>query len=354
MHEQGSFAASVLCSVARTLAAGVVARQTERDADGVSRYTSGGQDLVADTEVRFGYLAEALATDRPRLFTEQLAWLKVLCVARDVDLNVIRLNVECMIAEVEERMHGDTAERASAVLRAGIEHLDQAPTEIESYLAADQPHIDLCRRFLLAVLETREQDAIELILDAYERGVSIADLHEQVMHRVQLEVGRMWQMAEVTIAEEHYCTGIVTTITTLLRARVPRPEPNGRRVITAMPGSETHDLGLRLVTQAFELDGWVAFHLGATTPASAIIEAARDFGCDAIALSTNIILYLRQTADVIAQLRANPVTAELPIIVGGQPFNLVDDLWKLIGADGCATSSMNAPQVVGDLLDSRA
>ncbi|MFT4514962.1 MAG: methanogenic corrinoid protein MtbC1 [Planctomycetota bacterium] len=354
MHEKGSFAAAIICSSAKVLATGIVERQAARDPDSVGEYGTGAAALTMDTEVRLGYLAEALATDRVALLVEQLRWVKVLCSARGVHEAAIRANLECMVEELQARLPEPVVDRVVAMVRLAIEQVTAAPAETPSYLEADDEHVDLARQFLLAVLETREQDATRLVLEAFDSGATVFQLYEGVLHRVQKEIGRMWQMGEVTIAEEHYCTGIVTTIMTIMRSHAKPAAANGRRVITATVSNETHALGIVLVSQAFEAKGWTAISLGANTPAAAIADAARDFGCDVIALSANMVLYVRQTADLIASLRTHPATASIPILVGGQPFNVVDDLWQVVGADGYASNAMQCPAVAERLLTSRS
>jgi methanogenic corrinoid protein MtbC1 len=36
-------------------------------------------------------------------------------------------------------------------------------------------------------------------------------------------------------------------------------------------------------------------------------------------------------------------------MVGGTPFALVPDLWKVVGADGCATCATDAVRVAAEL-----
>lgn len=350
MNQDGVFAAALICASSKAYAMETVERQVRIQPEAEKEYGASLLDLVADTEVRLGYLAEALATDRPALLSEQLSWLKVLTASRGVSLRLIRTNLECMAAALRELLPAKDSKRAGEILQGALEHFDAAPTEVESYLEADAPHVDLARRFLLAVLETREADATKLILDAAVAGVPLAELHEHVLGKVQAEIGRMWQMAEVTVAEEHYCTGIVTAAATLLAARAPRAAPNGRTVLTASVGNELHDLGIRLVSQDFEMSGWKVIFLGANTPASAVTDAVRDFGCDLIALSASITLHVRRTADAIARIRAHPHSEGIPVLVGGRPFTLVEDLWEVVGADGCATDAAEASQVGGKLV----
>lgn len=353
MHEDGSFAAAVICRSARTLAAGVVARQEARNADAVGSYAKGPGDLVLDTEVRLGYLAEALATDRDELFFEQLGWLKVLCASRGLGPEVLRDNVECIAEELADRLPPRVVGRVSKLLTAALARLETCPEEVDTHLQDGLPHIALARRFLLAVLETREADAIGMLMHAVDDGISIADLSEHVVHRVQKEVGRMWQMGEVTIAEEHYGTTIVSNALALLRTRLNRRADNGRRVLTAAVSNESHVIGIQMVSQAFEEHGWHVVSLGADTPASAIVDAVRDFECDLIALSVTTVLYVRQTAELIAALRAHPITANTPIVVGGQPFQTAEDLWQVVGADGCAHSAQDCPEIAEQLLAAR-
>ena len=353
MNKRNDFTATLICQSAKALAFGAAQRQLNCQPNAERDYGVDGRALILDTEVRFRYLAEAVAFDRPELLSEQLRWLKVLCAARGVDLNLIRTNLQCMAEELRERLLPECATLTSACIETSLGDFDRAPVDLPSLLEGAHPHLNLTRKFLLAVLETREQDATQLVLEALESGVSIDELYEDVIYRVQAEIGRMWQMTEITIAEEHYCTDIVNTCATLLRSRVPRPEPNGHRIITAAVSNETHDIGIRIVTQAFERKGWHALQLGANTPTISLIDAARDFGCDLIALSANIVLYVRQTADVIRSIRSAPETAKVPILVGGQPFNLVDDLWRLVGADGYAKSGVSSPQVAEELLNSK-
>lgn len=354
MHEEGSFAAAIICSSAKVLAVGIVERQVARDPDAVSEYGAGAAALAMDTEVRLGYLAEALATDRVALLVEQLRWVKVLCSARGVYDAAIQANLECMVEELQASLPEPVVDRAVAMIGLALKQVAAAPSETPSFLAEDGEHVDLARHFLLAVLETREKDATRLVLDAFDGGVTIFQLYEHVLQRVQKEIGRMWQMDEVTIAEEHYCTRIVTGIMTIMRSRAEPAVANGRRVITATVSNETHALGIEVVSQAFESCGWTAISLGADTPAGAIADAVRDFGCDLIALSANMVLYVRQTADLITSLRAHPVTANTPIMVGGQPFNLVEDLWQVVGADGYARNAVECPAAAERILASRS
>ena len=354
MHQEGSFAATMISTSSKVLAAGVMERQSCLDPGMVPASGPALDELIRETEIRLCHLAQALACNRVALFADHLAWLKVWNASRGLPELATHVNLECMVQELEARLPEGPGTLASAMLKLGISQFEAAPSELPSYLEGDAPYVDLARKFLLAVLESREADAFDLVMAAFADGATITDLHKHVLQRVQVEMGRMWQMAETTIAEEHYCTGIVTSLLSMMRSKSERPTPNGRRVITANVSNETHSIGIQFVSQSFESHGWSVIGLGSNTPVIAIAEAVRDFGCDVIALSVNIVLYVRQTADLIATLREHPFTASVPILVGGQPFNLVDDLWQVVGADGFASSALESPVVAERLACSSA
>ena len=59
-------------------------------------------------------------------------------------------------------------------------------------------------------------------------------------------------------------------------------EPSGRSVLLACPPGEGHDLGLRMVSDRFDMAGWATYFLGPDTPVAEIADAARRLGVDAV------------------------------------------------------------------------
>ena len=139
MNQEGTFIASMICASPRAYAKRIVERQLELQPGAEGEYGRGWSDLVPDTEVRLGYLAEALATDRPALLDAQLAWVKVICASRGVSSDLLRVNLECTREELLERLPPDCSERVDRVLTGAIERFAAAPSEVESLLGAWTP-----------------------------------------------------------------------------------------------------------------------------------------------------------------------------------------------------------------------
>jgi methanogenic corrinoid protein MtbC1 len=352
MDKDGQFASSLLLASSRTYAAGTVDRQFAIQPEAVERYGPRGfTTLVDETEMRIHHLAEAAATDRPALFDAHLAWVKVAAVSRDVPVEFLATNLVCLRDELEERLPPGPAALTAKIITGGLEALERAHDVASTVLADDSPNVDLGRRYLLAVLEGRRADAIELILEARDAGVANEDLHG-LLQRVQGEMGRMWQMNQIHSAEEHLGSRIAEELMIILRSRSPRPPRIGRRVLIACVAGNHHELGARMVSDHFEMSGWDALLLGANTPSADVIHGIHDFQPDLLAVSANLTLHVGKTAELIASLRADPLCADVPVMVGGGPFNLVPDLWQVVGADGHATSASDAV-AVGEKLVAR-
>ena len=130
------------------------------------------------------------------------------------------------------------------------------------------------------------------------------------------------------------------------RGRVRR---RGKTVVAACVAEEQHEVGIRMVADLFELDGWDVYLTGANTPAESIISAVKDRTADVVAISSTMPFHLPAVHYSIRSLRADPGTATTKILVGGYPFSIVPDLWKRVGADAMAGNAADAVTIANRL-----
>ncbi|MCB9915069.1 MAG: cobalamin B12-binding domain-containing protein [Planctomycetes bacterium] len=351
MDEGGRRIGKLLDAGLAALAAGTVVRQREELRERGVRLEPGVfEELVGDTEVRLLQLAEALAVGRPRLFVDHLEWSRSALAARGLGEERLALNLACLRAELERELPPDAAAPVRAVLDEAARCFDRPAPAVPCLLEADVPHRTLLRKLLLCLLEARRQDALDLVLGAVDAGLSVSEVETELLVPVQQEVGAMWQRGELAVHEEHLGSRIVEEALILLRTKMPPRTPNGRTVLVASVQGNLHDIGTRIVADHFELEGWNALRLGANLPNVDLAHAARDFRADLVALSVAMTLSLRETHDVIAGLRAQLGADAPPVLVGGRPFALIDDLWQAVGADGWARDVREAPRAGRALL----
>jgi methanogenic corrinoid protein MtbC1 len=121
-----------------------------------------------------------------------------------------------------------------------------------------------------------------------------------------------------------------------------KQERKGRSLVATSVSDEFHDIGIRIVADFFEMDGWDTLYTGANTPAPSVVAMIRDHHADAVAISSTMPVHISRVYELIRAIREDPKTAGTHIIVGGYPFSLVPNLWKCMGADAGAVSADEA------------
>jgi len=336
MAHPSRFAAELVRSGIDALAAGTVLRQRGGGAGGEADLAwAPFGSLQADTAMRLRYLAEALWADRPALLYDHLAWTKVAQSSRGVGPGFLLRNLECMREELGERLPDAAAVPARAVVGSALEALPDAPESLPSLVEGGEPQAVPARRWLAAALEGRRRDALAVLEEGLERGVGVAALQQTIL-LAQTELGRMWQCDEIHVGEEHLASALAEDGLALLRRAIPEAGRDAPRMLVASAQGDLHALGVRLVADRFASGGWRVRALGANVPPPDLVRSALDLAPDVIVLTAQLGLQVRAIAGSIAALRGEPATARLPVLVGGHPFRVVDDLWEVVGADAGA------------------
>ncbi|CAN5666271.1 hypothetical protein BH20CHL7_BH20CHL7_02980 [soil metagenome] len=162
-------------------------------------------------------------------------------------------------------------------------------------------------------------------------------IYMDVLGPALVEIGRRWQQARITVAHEHLATATTKVIMARLAPLVGTPTPNGRRVVLACSSGELHGVGLRMVADFLEGDGWEVLELGADTPTADLLAIVSSERPDAVGLSTALTLHLADATEAVGRLKAlDPAPF---VLVGGAAYGGDADLAARIGADAYAADA---------------
>ncbi len=231
---------------------------------------------------------------------------------------------------------------------------DHDAPQPRSYLDGPAAVAQLARAYLQALLHGDRQAAARLVLDAAEQGTPVKDLYLHLFQPVQREIGRLWQINRVSVAQEHYCTAATQLIMSQLYPSVFSSEKIGRTLVLTCVAGELHELGARMVADFFEMDGWDTFFSGANTPADEVVRILVEREADLLGISVTIDWHVEAAGRLIAAVRERPECAALHILVGGNAFNAAPDLWQRLGADGTAADAQAAIETAVQLVDGSA
>lgn len=336
MSASGDEAREALTARRDALAARAVARQLALRPELGERLDAAGRDrLAADAAQHLLYLAEAAAHDAPELFREYVAWARERQAAEDPGGVPLAEQLAAL---------GDVLAAASLVprhplLSACLEASDEALSKQElspSWIDPGARHAGLARAYLDALLAMQRRRALQRVIEAVEAGTPIPEIYLEVLQPVQREVGRLWQRNEISVAVEHYCTAATQMLMAQLYPHVIEHGASGPVVVTSGVGGELHEVGIRMVSDLLEIDGWQSLYLGSNVPVSDVVAAVAEHRAALLALSVTLPLHVTEVATAIAKVRAHPACEQIGILVGGPPFLASPSLWKRVGADGTA------------------
>ncbi|MBX3364879.1 MAG: cobalamin-dependent protein [Phycisphaeraceae bacterium] len=341
-HPTSAFAAEFIRASAKAMAIATYDGMTQTDQSLQSRWGQGANLWWrVHIESILEHLAAAVSSDEPGIMLAHLTWTRDVMEARGLgqkDQELCLNTLARVLADTMRDIAGGAATRMFDEARSAC----SAATASDLHTPRIDPQTPLGRiagEYLIAVLEGRPDDAADLILSQVQRGVSPADLYLRVLTPAQEEVGRMWAVGDLHVGEEHVISNVTSQVLARLSALISRQgRRTGRRVLASAVQGNTHEIGIRIVADFFEMAGWTCVYLGADTPIDDLVRSAQDFQVDLVALSVGMAPQIEACRESIAHLRHTPDTSTLPVIVGGRPFASSGDLWKKIGADAYARS----------------
>ena len=283
-------------------------------------------------------LDSAMSLDVPELLADQMRWQAVRLAAagasfgpEDVD-RAVRAALAPHLTGIQ-LAQVESFHNASAVLGASGAHADSIVG------LADGP----ARDYLTAALAGHRDEAIKVVRQAMMNDVDVATIMLDILQPAQVELGRLWEAGEISIAHEHYTTAITQLSLSLLYPRLLLNRTLlGRSIVATSVGSEAHEVGIRMISDLMEQAGWRTAYLGADVPHVDVIERVAQHRADVLAVSATMAGHIRGVRELVAALRADPRCDGVRVLVGGRPFSINPRLADLVGADGWAPGAAEA------------
>jgi methanogenic corrinoid protein MtbC1 len=304
---------------------------------------------IEDTEYSLSYLFEAIEASSPDLFADYITWEKIFLVNLGIPEKRLKERLEVMEDVIIRNLPPEKSSIAIRYIEEGIDNLPN-PTKDISFINEDKPLVKLLEQYLKLLLDGDRHTAGKMIVEAVDNGISVKDIYLHVFQSSLYEVGRLWQENKITIGQEHYFTAATQLIISQLYPYISNSEKTGKVLVATSVSGELHEVGVRMVSDFFEMDGWKTFYLGANTPTESVIETIISKKADLVLISATISSHISEVIELISTVRRCVDCRNPKIIVGGYPFNIDKDLWKKVGADGQAEDAETAIELADKLV----
>lgn len=341
--------AETLVAVKQVAAESVTEDFFVRHPDWIERYGEMGRIRgIEDAKFHIDFLAGAIESGSTAPFEDYAHWCTRMLRSRGIEPHFLAENLRQIGAALRNKLPADSVEMVLSYIEAGAAACSEPGTDVRDVDDGDFARIQ--RLFLDSILKGRRKAASTIALEAVSAGHRIEDVYVDVFQKSQYELGRLWEANKISVAEEH----MATAITQFVMAQVyPLIEPadtvRGKMVLAGVEG-EFHQIGLNMIADVLEIDGWDVRFLGTNMPHRGIIEAVEETGADVLGISATMLFNLPKVVKIIDQVRAKFDRDQVKIIVGGSCFSSSPGLWTEIGADGFAKDLRSVSSVAASVL----
>jgi methanogenic corrinoid protein MtbC1 len=344
----GDAVAARRAEIAETL----VEREFSRHPELVERYGPAGRaKSLQDAGYHLSFLVQALALGNRGVFADYVAWTKVVLSRRGVRAEDLAFHLECLAEVLQERVPAPAGALAAEFVAAAVRAMPTMPEDLPTFLHEGTPLSPLAHQYFEALRRGERHVASRMVLEAVAGGTSVREIYLNVFQPAQYEIGRLWQTNRISVAQEHYCTAATQLIMSQLYPHIFATAKNGRNLVATCVAGDLHEIGVRMVADFFEMDGWNTFYLGANTPHAGVCASIVERRADVLAVSATISFHADAVAELIRAVRRDPGAGRVRILVGGYPFNRDRELWRKVGADGSAPDAQQAIALAAELVE---
>ena len=196
--------------------------------------------------------------------------------------------------------------------------------------------------YQLSILRGNRGAALGCVSAAMDAGASLAQACVQIVQPAMYEVGNLWQKNQISVAQEHLATAISENVMAGAYMKATFRPSTGKSAVFACVQDNCHGLGLRMVSDAFETQGWDATWLGTDIATQDLVREIDRRRPDLLGLSATLPQHLITARQTIDSLRSELGSRCPTIWIGGLATLSSEPVWRNSRADGWAGDALHA------------
>ncbi len=301
-------------------------------------------ELESDIARLLEALAIAAEIDQEAPFVQHAKWLTAINRSRSLPPNVIEDELLQLRRLLRQSVKGSLGHRVGLIIDSTILQLHETVDEVPAYTA--DTVITLTGELLLSALLRGERDrALAVMDDGMRSGLKVLDTYVGVIQPVMERIGMMWQNGSISVSEEHVATALVQAVMAHCRTHF-RSGPSGTRGRLALTGveGELHELGLQVIGDVAEADGWQVNYLGTNAPTADTVEYLKRREPNVIGIGVTMPYNIAAATALVEAIRGDSALRNVAVFAGGQSAYFNVSAWKRLAV--ISEESMNASRFV--------
>ena len=148
------------------------------------------------------------------------------------------------------------------------------------------------------------------------KSSSVEEVYEDVIKPALYDIGALWEKNKISIATEHRATAITESILNKIFPKISPEKRHSKKVVLGSVEGDSHQVGVKMVGDMFEMNGWDTHYLGANNPLSDLLTFISEENPVMVALSITININIPVLERTIEAVREE--FGDMDIVIGGQ------------------------------------
>lgn len=178
---------------------------------------------------------------------------------------------------------------------------------------------DLSKKLAQLLLSGDTVSSYKLVESLLFEGFTSLYIYENVMKEAMYYIGYLWEIDEISVADEHLATGTADYVLTKLQFHLePDKQQNEKKkqaMIFCVEGEE-HYIGAKMAASVFKEHDWDVRYLGPNLPLQHTIYYANQSKPDIICISVTVSHHLKLLPEYIQALES--LQQNFTIVVGSR------------------------------------
>jgi methanogenic corrinoid protein MtbC1 len=208
---------------------------------------------------------------------------------------------------------------------------------------------ELQSKYLQVTISGSGRQADAVVTDAFDQHLTVNQIYLDIFQPTGYAIGALWQNNQVSVAQEHLVTAIIERQMGELHSLFTPKVSKSKTLVIGAVDKENHRVGVRMVADFFEQDGWTVHYLGAAVPTQTFLAMAREMKADLVGLASQMIFHLPAITDFVRQADSFGLGG-IPIMAGGMPFIQQPELYTRLGVHFSGVDAHSAVEQANQLL----
>ena len=165
-----------------------------------------------------------------------------------------------------------------------------------------------------------EEEAANILIGAHLRGAVLTKIFDDTVCPAMRRIGELWYNGDLSIAQEHIATRVISNAVFKLRNVLPVPKMNGELAMCCALEGDFHELPTHLAQTILENEGWEVLNFGANTPLYSLAEEVLHHAPKLICISATMVGDVERLSRDYKIFTEQIGKLKIPIVFGGRAF----------------------------------